>query len=88
MNKKASQINDPSIQYESPREVFESSELSMPEKISLLQDWEYQIRQELVANEESIKNTATDSLHQILELLNKLGADSVVDNGSQSNKMG
>ncbi len=79
MNKQTAQIEDPSIKYGNPKAVYNNQNLSPQEKISILQDWEYQVRQELVADDESIKTTASDSLHEILECLSQLGGDSCME---------
>lgn len=86
--KHTAQIEDPSIKYSNPKAVFNNPELSPQEKISILQDWEYQVRQELVAEEESLHTASTDSLHEILEYLNMLGADSTVGKGDHNSKAG
>lgn len=86
--KRTAQIQDPSIKYDSPNAVFSNPNLSPQEKISILQDWEYQVRQELVAEEESLQTASTNSLHEILEYLEQLGADSTVENGDHNSKAG
>ncbi len=69
-------IHDPSADVEaitSPESILTSARLSDNEKISLLQQWEYDVREMLVAEEEGMGDADGDLLSRIINALTALG---------------
>jgi hypothetical protein len=63
--------------FEHPSDVLKTSDLSAAEKIDLLQDWETDLREILVAAEEGMagrRDDPADQLREIHAALQKLGA--------------
>ncbi len=66
---------NPTSVFKSPEEVIYKKELSREQKIKILCQWEYDIREQQVAEEEGMMgHPQTDILDRVLGALNKLGA--------------
>lgn len=62
----------------SPADLLERSDVSREEKIALLRDWELDLRERMVAEEEnmSASEPLAISLDEVLDALRALGAES------------
>lgn len=65
---------DPSAVFEDPSDVVRSLGASNAEKIKILHRWEYDVREEEVAQEENMRGELRVTLSQVLDALNALGA--------------
>lgn len=68
-------IDDPSLAFNSPREVVES-DLPREEKIKILRSWELDQRRLLESAEENMAGGEKDRLPEVLRALRELGAES------------
>lgn len=68
---------DPSITYKKPADLLRADDISKEEKIKLLRDWEYTLRQMQVAEEENMSSGPDASLQDVLDALHELGAESL-----------
>lgn len=66
---------DPPSVFSNPEEIITEESLSREEKISILRRWEYDARELAVAEEENMAGGPPNMLAEILEALNKLGAE-------------
>lgn len=66
---------DPGSVFRSPEDVVKTEGITREQKIEILRHWEYDARELEVAAEESMLGNNSDMLDQILEALNKLGAE-------------
>jgi hypothetical protein len=66
---------DPGSVFSSPEDVVKTEGITREQKIEILRHWEYDARELEVAAEESMLGNNSDMLDQILEALNKLGAE-------------
>lgn len=66
---------DPGSVFSSPEDVVKTEGIAREQKIEILRHWEYDARELEVAAEESMLGNNSDMLDQILEALNKLGAE-------------
>lgn len=65
------------ITYEKPADLLKASDISRDEKIRLLRDWEYTLRQMQVAEEENMDSGPDASLQGVLDALSQLDAESL-----------
>jgi hypothetical protein len=67
-----------------PRELLERSDLTREEKLALLRDWELDLRERMVAEEENMpaSEPLAISLDEVLDALRSLGAESQFRNVS------
>jgi len=68
---------DPSTTYETPADLLKADDISRDEKIRLLRDWEYTLRQVQVAEEENMPNGPKAHLKDVLDALHELGSESL-----------
>jgi len=66
---------DPGSVFSSPEDVVKAKSIIREQKIEILRRWEYDARELGVAAEEGMPGNNSDMLDQILEALNKLGAE-------------
>jgi hypothetical protein len=65
---------DPASAFKRPAEVLQSNELSWEQKIKILQQWEYDLRELQVAEEESMTGGPQPvTLAEVREALHNLG---------------
>jgi len=89
----AEAIHDPSLFFSSPCAILTDDRFDKNQKIRLLKQWEYDVRELMVAEEEGMapraevlaKHQAT--LDEVLECLHKLGAGVDVEK-AQTSKFG
>jgi hypothetical protein len=67
-------LREPGSVYRSPEAVAEDPNLSIPQKLRILQQWEYDVREAEVASEENMDGADSIDLARILRLQQKLGA--------------
>lgn len=62
----------------SPKHLLEREDLSREEKLELLHQWEADLREEMVAEEENMPSSApmSTTLEEVLDALRSLGAES------------
>lgn len=65
---------DPSRVFDCPRDVVSASGIPDAEKVRILHRWEYDVREEEVAQEENMKGPLTVTLIDVLDALHALGA--------------
>jgi len=70
----AAALIDPSALFEVPADVVRSRGASNDEKVRILHRWEYDVREEEVAQEENMRGELRVTLSQVLDALNALGA--------------
>lgn len=68
------------LAYPSPRDVVAAKDLSHEQKIKTLKDWEYDLRQMMVASEENMtgpehQGDTSERLKRIQDALEELGND-------------
>ena len=66
--------------YNKPSDILAADDISQDEKIRLLKDWEYTLRQVQVAEEENMLSGPHADLTDVLAALNELNAK-MVDTG-------
>lgn len=66
---------DPGSIFSTPEDVVKAEGIRLKQKIEILRRWEYDTRELEVAAEEGMLGNNSDTLDQILEALNKLGAE-------------
>lgn len=67
------QIDDPSLVYKTPAQVLQDNNLSWEQKIKILRQWEYDVRELQVAEEESMTGAQPVSLAEVRDALRALG---------------
>jgi hypothetical protein len=65
---------DPSSVFKTPNDVVIEANLTKEQKIKILRRWEYDVREQEVAEEENMPNMPPDILSDIYRALAKLGA--------------
>ncbi len=65
---------DPSIVFACPRDVVAALGVSDAQKIEILRRWEYDVREEEVAQEENMAGDLPVALSDVLDALNRLGS--------------
>ncbi|MCJ2181022.1 hypothetical protein [Novosphingobium album (ex Hu et al. 2023)] len=65
---------DPSVVFERPADVVSAPGISGAEKIKILHRWEYDVREEEVAQEENMSGDLPVTLSDVLEALKELGS--------------
>lgn len=71
----AAALLDPSIVFACPSEVVAADGITSAQKMEILRRWEYDVREEEVAQEENMSGNLPVSLSHILDAINQLGAD-------------
>jgi hypothetical protein len=66
-------LQDPGLAIKTPGEILQSKELSREQKIKLLRQWEYDVREIQVAEEENMVGPEPITLSSIHEALGSLG---------------
>jgi hypothetical protein len=66
-------LQDPGLAFKRPTEILQSKELSREQKIKLLRQWEYDVREIQVAEEENMAGPEPVTLSSIHEALSSLG---------------
>ena len=66
---------DPSIVFACPRDVVAVLGISDAQKVEILRRWEYDVREEEVAQEENMSGNLPITLSHVLDALNQLGAN-------------
>ncbi len=79
---------DPSTVFACPRDVVASSGISDAQKIEMLRRWEYDVREEEVAQEENMAGDMPVTLSHVLDALNQLGAHPGHDHPSPAKQGG
>ena len=81
---------DVSKVFADPRDVADAEDLSVPEKVELLRNWELDLREILVASEEGMTRdypgNASDVLGEVLAALDHIGA--IKEDAAAPNKAG
>lgn len=79
-------IHDPKGIFKEPKHVVADKDLSKEEKIKILRQWEYDAREQLVAEEENMPDGPNETfmLRRIKEALRELGVEG--DEGEHSSK--
>lgn len=67
------QIDDPSLVFKTPGQVLQDNDLSWEQKIKILRQWEYDVRELQVAEEESMTGAQPVSLAEVRDALRALG---------------
>lgn len=70
-------ILNPSSVFRNPAEVVACVELDRSDKIKILEQWQYDALDIQVAEEENMQGPPSDLLHQVLQALTKLQAESI-----------
>ncbi|RUO63515.1 hypothetical protein [Pseudidiomarina insulisalsae] len=65
-------LKDPSAAYDKPQDVLDDDNLTHDEKCKVLEQWEYDIRELLVATEENMPGPEGYSLDEVQDVLRKL----------------
>lgn len=79
---------NPTRYFTLPSEVFDCTDLDIDQKIALLLNWEWEIKQQEVAEEENMKGHFVDLLPDIKSTLRKLGISNDISHTSMTNKFG
>jgi hypothetical protein len=66
-------LQDPGLVFKTPEDIFRNRQLSRQQKIKLLRQWEYDVREIQVAEEENMNGPQPATLASIHEALNALG---------------
>ena len=66
-------VADPSLAFEKPEQVLQDKTLTWEQKIKVLRQWEYDVRGQQVAEEESMTGPQGVSLAEVREALRALG---------------
>ena len=66
-------LQDPGLAYKTPAEILQSTDLSREQKIKLLRQWEYDVREIHVAQEENMTGPEPVTLAAIHKALGSLG---------------
>jgi hypothetical protein len=66
-------FDNPSLAFKRPAQVLQSKDLSWEQKINVLRQWEYDVRELQVADEESMTGPEPVSLAEVREALRALG---------------
>jgi hypothetical protein len=66
-------LQDPGLTFKRPTEILQSKDLSREQKIKLLRQWEYDVREIQVAEEENMAGPEPVTLSSIHEALSSLG---------------
>jgi hypothetical protein len=74
-------VKDPGLTFKRPAQVLQSKDLSWEQKIKILRQWEFDVRELQVAEEESMTGPQPVTLAEVREALRALG---VVGNPDQS----
>lgn len=77
-------IRNPAAAFSSPDMIVTDPKLTLDQKVSALQQWEYDMREMEVAEEEGMTNGGEDILQRILIALSALGYPSDVEHSSPS----
>ncbi len=67
------QIGNPSVFFKRPAQVLQNNDLSWEQKIKILRQWEYDVRELQVAEEESMTGPQPVSLAEVRDALRALG---------------
>ena len=67
---------DPSIVFSCPGDVVAARGLTDAQKVEILRRWEYDVREEEVAQEENMAGNLPVTLSHVLDALNRLGLPS------------
>lgn len=70
----AAALLDPSIVFACPGDVVAARGLTSAQKMEILRRWEYDVREEEVAQEENMSGNLPVTLSHVLDALNCLGA--------------
>jgi len=70
----AAALLDPSMVFACPSDVVAARGLTSTQKMEILQRWEYDVREEEVAQEENMSGNLPVTLSHVLDALNRLGA--------------
>jgi hypothetical protein len=68
-------LKDPSLVYQTPREVLSDKQLNNTQRLQILKRWEQDQRELDVAQEEGMIGGETSMLDDILEAMKKLNVD-------------
>lgn len=79
---------DPSEHFDDPKEVFDNPEINDDDKITILKQWDYDLRELLVAEEENMPadeegETMHEKMQLIRECLQNLGASEDSESNSK-----
>ena len=61
--------HDPSSQFNSPAEILQHNSISIDDKIAILKQWDYDTREQMVGEEESLGGSDNASDNNLGELL-------------------
>lgn len=91
-NRFSRMLGDVSREFDRPRDILDSHELSPEQKIKLLKEWEFDLRELQVASEENMtgdrsSGTTAELLRECRLTLAKLGA-TAGDSGAAPTKQG
>lgn len=77
-------IRNPASSFSSPEIIVTDPKLTLDQKVSALQQWEYDMREMEVAEEEGMIDSGEDILQRILVALSDLGYPSNAEHSSPS----
>lgn len=72
----AAALQDPSIVFACPNDVVVVHGVTSAQKVDILRRWEYDVREEEVAQEENMAGNLPVTLSHVLDALNRLGGGS------------
>lgn len=75
-------LQDPSAVFSQPADIIKADDISRDDKVRLLRQWEYDAREQSVAEEENMTGGPPVRLDEVLAALHKLGekTDHAADN--------
>jgi len=87
-------LTDVAKVYADPKDILSAGDLSHQQKVKLLRQWEFDLRENLVASEENMTNETTPEGHSaeilrgVRKALLSIGADDHKDEGGAAMKTG
>lgn len=75
-------LHDPAAAFDTPQAVVAAQRFNRSEKIKILRQWEYDIREMDVAAEENMAGEKRTSLNEVIDALSELGVDHGSDVGA------
>jgi len=86
-------LGDVSLEFDRPRDILDSADLSLEQKVKLLKEWEFDLRELQVASEENMTSDASSGvtgelLRECRGALAKLGASDAAGRGAPTKQGG
>lgn len=79
---------NPSMVFSSPQQVVDTAELAKEDKVAILRQWEYDMREMEVAEEENMKGNDTVTLYDVLDALHQIAPDAAQHQEAHFTKQG